>query len=754
LKALVAALAVTAACASPLFSGTAPSGGSSPVPVAANGAPVVTINPLSQSVGTGGSLTFTAAASGSPTPSVQWQVSGNGGSTWKAVSGATTTTFTTGPLTAFEDGWKVQAVFTNSSGTAATNAATVTVTPATSVLKPSNGVTVSGLQALDAVASSGTSQLQYELTGGSLSDAVVATAASTPYGWAASWNTTYVPNGTYTLESVASYAAGGDGTSPGVTVTVNNAPPSTSVLIPANGTVESARVALNASASSNVTSVNFELTGGPDNDTAIASAALTLYGWLAPWNTTTVPNGAYTLRTVASYAGGVSGTSLPIAITVNNPPPTISIARPANGGATLSGTQWLDATASSGVTQVLYELTGGTLNQTLIGTATSTAYGWVASWNTTTVPNGTYSLQSVASYGGGVSGTSPPITITVNNLPTTALLVPSAGATVSGASALLDASASGPVAIASVTFEVSGGTLGNQVIATATSTLYGWTAQWNTTTVPNGTYSLQSVATDADNNMSTSAPITVIVDNAPSIFDDEFAGPTLSSAWTAVAGPGDPSNSEQECYSPQNVTVTGGVLQEMAEVGSVSNCYCPPQSTNSCGYVSGAVQWSSLSFTYGTVSVRAKLAGGQGTWPAIWLLGSDCQSPTWLQNNCSWPAPGSNEIDVAEILQSNLTAVNEQIHTENSSGTFESPGCTATTSDVSQNWHVYTLIWAPGSLTWEIDGVQTCQITSYVPTTPMFLIINTAVGGAGAGTVQNSTLPQTTEIDYVRVTSN
>ncbi len=51
----------------------------------------------------------------------------------------------------------------------------------------------------------------------------------------------------------------------------------------------------------------------------------------------------------------------------------------------------------------------------LIATATPTIYGWLASWNTTTVPNGPYTLQSVASYAGGVSGTSAPITITVGN---------------------------------------------------------------------------------------------------------------------------------------------------------------------------------------------------------------------------------------------------------------------------------------------------------------------------------------------------
>jgi PQQ-like domain len=96
------------------------------------------------------------------------------------------------------------------------------------------------------------------------------------------------------------------------------------------------------------------------------------------------------------------------------PPPTTYVAIPSNN-ATVSGTQLLDAGASPGVTQVQYEVTGGTFNHSVIATATPTYYGWLALWNTTTLPNGTYTLQSVASYGGEVSGTSTPITVTVQN---------------------------------------------------------------------------------------------------------------------------------------------------------------------------------------------------------------------------------------------------------------------------------------------------------------------------------------------------
>jgi hypothetical protein len=50
------------------------------------------------------------------------------------------------------------------------------------------------------------------------------------------------------------------------------------------------------------------------------------------------------------------------------------------------------------------------------------------------------------------------------------------------------------------------------VIATGTATLYGWLAEWNTTSVPNGTYTLQSVGTTSGGTV-TSAPITITVSN-------------------------------------------------------------------------------------------------------------------------------------------------------------------------------------------------------------------------------------------------
>ena len=95
--------------------------------------------------------------------------------------------------------------------------------------------------------------------------------------------------------------------------------------------------------------------------------------------------------------------------------PTTAVLIPSNGATQSGGAAILDAGASANVTSVNFELTGGKLSHEVISGSTPTPSGWIGQWNTTTVPDGTYMLQSVASYAGGVTGTSAGITITVAN---------------------------------------------------------------------------------------------------------------------------------------------------------------------------------------------------------------------------------------------------------------------------------------------------------------------------------------------------
>ena len=90
----------------------------------------VTTQPSNQSITYGANATFTAAGAGNPAPSVQWQVSTNGGSNWTNLSGETSTTLTVTKPSVSQSGNQYRAVFTNTcSGTqtATSNAATLTV---------------------------------------------------------------------------------------------------------------------------------------------------------------------------------------------------------------------------------------------------------------------------------------------------------------------------------------------------------------------------------------------------------------------------------------------------------------------------------------------------------------------------------------------------------------------------------------------------------------------------------------------------
>jgi len=104
-------------------------------PVSSGVAPAVTLHPTGQVAESGSTATFTAGASGTPPPTVQWQLSTDGGSSWGDISGANATSYTTSTLLPTDDQNQYRAVWTNSEGSATSNAATLTVTVA--VVSPS-----------------------------------------------------------------------------------------------------------------------------------------------------------------------------------------------------------------------------------------------------------------------------------------------------------------------------------------------------------------------------------------------------------------------------------------------------------------------------------------------------------------------------------------------------------------------------------------------------------------------------------------
>jgi hypothetical protein len=290
--------------------------------------------------------------------------------------------------------------------------------PSTAVLVPSNNVTVSGTSViLDASASSGVTQVEFEVTGGILSDSVIATATLTYYGWIASWNSNTVSNGTYSLQSVAT-SGGSTVTSSGISITVGNAAPDVSIVLPSAGLTGSQE--LEATASLGVSQVYFEVQyntvhqcpitgpGGNGSFCRIGQATDTNAGWQYDWNTNSIPSGNFLLFAVASYPNGDANFAV-AQIFVENPGPSVVVP---NNGSTVSGSQYLDcATPPAPGFSFVQFWTGSTL----LGNASPTIYGWLYKWNTTSVANGTYSIFCSAAYPEGGSGQGAGISVTVAN---------------------------------------------------------------------------------------------------------------------------------------------------------------------------------------------------------------------------------------------------------------------------------------------------------------------------------------------------
>ena len=155
-------------------------------------------------------------------------------------------------------------------------------------------------------------------------------------------------------------------------------------------------------------------------------------------------------------------------------------------------------------------------------------------------------------------------------------------------------------------------------------------------------------------------------------------------------------------------------------------------------------------WTYGYIEASIKLPKGKGTWPAFWMM------PV---NFKSWPADG--EIDIMEevgyhpdYVSSSLHA-NAHVHSNNTQITHEMK-C----SGAEGEFHTYAILWTAKNITTYVDGQVQLSYDNrglgrddWPYDDPFYVIFNLAWGGSwgGAQGVDESALPCTMEVDYVRV---
>jgi len=166
-------------------------------------------------------------------------------------------------------------------------------------------------------------------------------------------------------------------------------------------------------------------------------------------------------------------------------------------------------------------------------------------------------------------------------------------------------------------------------------------------------------------------------------------------------------------------------------------------------YTSGRIKTQDkFSFQYGRVDIRTKVPGGEGIWPANWMLGDSFST-------IGWPACG--EIDIMEYRGADPTIIHGAIHTNSSYGGTVNHATTIVPT-AETDFHIYSIEWDETKISFLVDNVQfyVYEPTVYNPDTwpfdaSFFILLNVAVGGSFGGPVNNSIFPQTMEIDYVKV---
>ena len=185
----------------------------------------------------------------------------------------------------------------------------------------------------------------------------------------------------------------------------------------------------------------------------------------------------------------------------------------------------------------------------------------------------------------------------------------------------------------------------------------------------------------------------------------------------------------------ENVRVENGLLKITAK----------KENYGGKSYTSGRVRtFQKLDFTYGRVDIRAKMPSKAGTWPALWMLGSNYQSIDW---------PKCGEIDILEHAGNRLNQIQSTIHHPDKYGSGDSK-VTYDYNDVSTNFHVYSLVWTETAMTFYVDD-KPYHIVGNACSLPFNwdfnIIVNVAMGGTYGGSIDPNFDSDTMEVDYVRV---
>lgn len=193
------------------------------------------------------------------------------------------------------------------------------------------------------------------------------------------------------------------------------------------------------------------------------------------------------------------------------------------------------------------------------------------------------------------------------------------------------------------------------------------------------------------------------------VFEDNFDGSVLdTSKWTAISGVvRDPEHKiAQQLYTPGNVIVSDGTLKLLTKRELLLN-YCYDIYVNNAferhcedfNYTAAQVE-TKQKFKHFKMEMSCRLPKAMGVASSFWTFGG----------------PGKNEIDVFEY-ENEKNALGKfdadkmaKVHRMNSRTDFEEDGKTEDCpnhyigEDMSNGFHLFTMVWTPNKMEWYVDG--------------------------------------------------
>lgn len=226
-------------------------------------------------------------------------------------------------------------------------------------------------------------------------------------------------------------------------------------------------------------------------------------------------------------------------------------------------------------------------------------------------------------------------------------------------------------------------------------------------------------------------------------WSEEFDQPALNTeTWNFEEGFS--WNNEKQFYTgrEKNLRVENGLLVIEAHRERFENARYTSARINTLG---------KQQFRYGRIEVRAKLPEGAGTWPAIWMLGT---------NHITDGYPACGEIDIMEFVGKNPGEIHGSLHypeTDNVKMNSVTESFRLPASE--RGFHTYAIEWDGAKISFFVDDME-YQVfrlddanrpgRANIYRKPFYLVLNLALGGKWAGKIDKKIFPARFYVDYVR----